>query len=110
MSYGFLRHNYRKMKSILDSRGIKLCCMQYPRRNITNLTLMFDAPEDVIFVDNEWVFKEALKKGRFEDYFIDSFAGDFGHCTPRGNRLIAENIANVILRELFPRGGHPGKR
>jgi hypothetical protein len=31
------------------------------------------------------------------------FAGDFGHCTDKGNRLLAENIATVILKEVFGR-------
>ncbi|MFH0801289.1 MAG: hypothetical protein V2A78_02745 [bacterium] len=106
MNYDLLRQNYRRMKGILDARKIKLCCMQYPGRNIADLISMFDSP-GVIFVDNEWIFKEALKKGRFEDYFMDSFAGDFGHCTPLGNRLIAGNMADVILKELFPRGAYP---
>jgi len=29
------------------------------------------------------------------------FGGDFGHCTHKGNRLLAENIANVIFKEVF---------
>lgn len=107
MNYDLLRHNYRKMKSILDVRKIKLCCVQYPGRNNADLISMFDNPGEVIFVDNEWIFKEVLKKGRFDDYFMDSFAGDFGHCTPIGNRLIAENMAYMILKELFPRGVYP---
>jgi len=44
-----------------------------------------------------------LKKISYNDYFTDMFAGDFGHCTRKGNRLLAENIANVILKEYFHR-------
>jgi hypothetical protein len=29
------------------------------------------------------------------------FGGDFGHCTPKGNMLLAQNIADVILGEVF---------
>jgi hypothetical protein len=29
------------------------------------------------------------------------FGGDFGHCTDRGNRLLAENIADTIVKEAF---------
>jgi hypothetical protein len=57
--------------------------------------------QGIIFVYNERVFKEALMRGRYEDYFADRFAGDFGHGTPKGNRLLAENIANTILKECF---------
>jgi lysophospholipase L1-like esterase len=103
INYDLLRNNYRKMKSALDSRKIRLCCVQYPVRSIAVLVSMFDRPGEIIFVDNEWNFKDAIGKGKYDDYFMDSFAGDFGHCTPKGNRLIAENMAGVILKELFPR-------
>ena len=32
---------------------------------------------------------------------MDMFGGDFGHCTVKGNRLLAENVARVILKEIF---------
>ena len=95
------RDNYRKLKEILDQRGIRLVCVQYPVRSLKPLIKMFDSPEGIIFVDNEKIFKDALKRGRYEDYFEDHFAGDFGHCTPKGNRLLAENVARVILKEVF---------
>ena len=47
------------------------------------------------------IFKDALRKASYREYFNDMFAGDFGHCTPKGNRLLAENIAKVILKEYF---------
>jgi len=28
------------------------------------------------------------------------FAGDFGHCTPGGNKLLAGNIANALKKYL----------
>ena len=62
---------------------------------------MFENKEGIIFVDNEMVFRKALKQASYDEYFTDMFAGDFGHCTPKGNRLLAENIANVILKECF---------
>lgn len=42
-----------------------------------------------------------IKQESFSEYFTDFFAGDFGHCTDNGNRLLAENIAEVILKEEF---------
>jgi hypothetical protein len=56
----------------------------------------------VLFVDNEAVFKNAICNAGYNTYFIDMFGGDFGHCTSLGNRLLAENIAGVILKEVFP--------
>jgi tetratricopeptide (TPR) repeat protein len=93
--------NYQKIKEILDERNIRLACIQYPLRSVNPLEDIFKGQEGVIFVDNEGIFKEAIQKGGYKDYFMDMFAGDFGHCTPKGNRLLAENIANVILKEVF---------
>ncbi len=75
--------------------------MQYPVRNVEPLKQIFAQDEGVIFVDNESVFKEALKKVSYKEYFKDMFAGDFGHCTDKGNRLLAENIANTIFKRVF---------
>jgi hypothetical protein len=52
-------------------------------------------------VDNEKIFKNAIEEHGYAAYFIDSFAGDFGHCTREGNRLLADNISTVLLKECF---------
>lgn len=52
-------------------------------------------------MDNEKIFKDALKHAKCEEFFIDNFVGDFGHATPKGNMLIAENVVNVILKVLL---------
>tara|TARA_B100000586_G_scaffold102883_1_gene73650 strand:- start:513 stop:677 length:165 start_codon:yes stop_codon:yes gene_type:complete len=44
------------------------------------------------------IFKSLLKKYVYDDLFIDSFADDFGHATPFGNRVIAGNVAQELLR------------
>ena len=95
------RDNYNRLWETVNQRGIKLACMQYPLRSVESLKKMFKTREGIIFIDNEKIFKETLKTTRYEDYFIDSFAGDFGHCTERGNRVLSGNIAKVILREYF---------
>ncbi len=93
-------HNYQKLYEVLEDKEIKYVAMQYPLRSIDELKIMFKGHEDIIFVSNENNFKEALKNAKYDDLFWDRFAGDFGHCTAMGNRLIAENIANVILGEI----------
>ena len=93
--------NYRKLKDILDRKGIKLVCVQYPMRDVEPLKKIFEKDKGVIFVDNERVFKEAVKRSSYQEYFKDMFAGDFGHCTRKGNELLAQNIANVILKEVL---------
>ena len=95
------KHNYNRLKEILTKRKITLVCVQYPMRSVGPLKKIFEDRTGIIFVDNEAVFKEALGNGSYGDYFEDMFVGDFGHCTYRGNRLLAENIANVILKEYF---------
>jgi len=94
-------NNYRKLKKILDKRGIKLVCVQYPMHKVEPLKKIFDADEDIIFVDNERIFKEAVKKEGYREYFRDMFGGDFGHCTDKGNQLLAQNIASAILKKVF---------
>jgi len=44
-----------------------------------------------------------VKSTGYKEVFRDMFSGDFGHCTEKGNRLLAGNIAAVILKELFRR-------
>ncbi len=94
-------NNYRKIKTILDKRCIRLVCVEYPMHSIEPLKKIFEGQEGVIFVDNENIFKNAINKDSYNDYFTDMFAGDFGHCTNKGNRLLADNIANAVLKELF---------
>jgi tetratricopeptide (TPR) repeat protein len=93
--------NYLKLQNILDKRKITLVCVQYPLRNIEIVRRIFPKQEGIIFVDNEKIFKDAVNKGSYKDYFADMFAGDFGHCTRKGYRLLAENIAQQIMKGIF---------
>ena len=93
--------NHRRLKEILDQKGIQLVCVQYPMRSIEPLKKMFNDTGGIIFVDNEQIFKQVVREAGYNEYFTDNFAGDFGHCTPKGNRLLAENIVNIILKEYF---------
>ena len=94
------RANYLAIKKILDKRGIKLICVQYPLRSIAPLKEWFRDEGGLIFVDNEKIFKDAVSRSCYDDYFIDMFAGDFGHCTPKGNRILAANIADAIVKTV----------
>lgn len=94
-------YNYKKFKEIVSKKGIRIVCVQYPMRSIIPLKNMFESKEGIIFVNNESIFKKAVQEKGYEEYFIDIFGGNFGHCTPKGDKLLAENIANVILKEVF---------
>ncbi len=94
--------NYRKLNAILGKRGIVHVCVQYPMQDVEPLKKIFrDDAAGALFVDNERIFKDAVARDGYRAYFIDMFGGDFGHCTDKGNRLLAENIANVIVKEIF---------
>jgi tetratricopeptide (TPR) repeat protein len=95
--------NYRRLKKILDRRKIRLVCVQYPMRSVTPLKKIFHngLDKDVIFVDNNKLFRDAVKDKGYPEYFKDVFAGDFGHCTEKGNRLLAGNIADTIIKDFF---------
>lgn len=96
-----VRQNYQKLKDILDEKNVKLVCVQYPMRSIGPFKKIFLKTDNIVFVDNEKIFKEALKTSAYKEYFTDRMGGDFGHCTRKGNRLLAENIAKVVIKEFF---------
>ena len=94
--------NYRALKAMLDKRKIRLVCVQYPMRPVATLKKIFaEETSNIIFVDNEVIFRNATRRKGLNAYFKDMFGGNFGHCTDEGNRLLGGNIAKVILREAF---------
>jgi hypothetical protein len=70
-------------------------------RSLEPLKKIFEGQSGIILVDNENIFIKAIQKDGYSAYFTDAFGGDFGHCTEKGNKLLAENIANAILKKLF---------
>jgi len=96
------KYHYNQLNKILSDKGIKYIAMQYPRKNVSELKNYFNGDEDIIFVSNEKNFEKALEKRDYDYYFTDSFRGT-GHTTVLGNRLIAENVANIILNDAVPK-------
>ncbi|NQT90320.1 MAG: tetratricopeptide repeat protein [Candidatus Omnitrophica bacterium] len=94
--------NYQDISRIIRNRGTIHVCVQYPMRSLKPLKDIFQSDSNgIIFVDNERVFKQAVERDGYKKYFLDNFAGDFGHCTEQGDALLAENIAKVITNEYF---------
>jgi len=94
-------YNYILKESQLFNNKIIFIPMQYPTLSIEQLKDdLKDSPyyDKLIFVSNEENFKQALQKYKTEDIFIDMFGISFGHCTELGNTLIAENVAETILK------------
>lgn len=96
-----IKNNYQVLKDMIMARGKKLVCMQYPMRSVAALKKTLIPHEGVVFIDNEGIFKDAVAQSDFLEYFKDLFGGDFGHCTQKGNTLLAENIAQVLVEEVF---------
>lgn len=99
-----LRNNYLSLRRALEERKITLVCMQYPMRTVAQIRRIFAGEDDgIIFVENKDNFKTAVRKDGYSAYFSDMFGGDFGHCTPRGNRLLAENAADAVIKYVSTR-------
>lgn len=99
--------SYKTLRELCGRRGITLLAVQYPMRSIKPLQKIAGEGEGVIFVDNETVFREMVNRDSYQAYFEDHFAGDFGHCTPAGNALLAENIARHIDPKLIVDSSRP---
>ena len=99
------QYNYRKLHRELEKRNIQLVCVQYPTLEIQPLKDILEPNDGIVFVDNENSFKDAVRREGYDAYFTDKFAYKygFGHCTYKGNRLLAENIAGEIVKECFQR-------
>ncbi len=87
-------------KKVIDSGAVYIC-MGYPAMPIKDFEDFFKdtaLKSKILFVSNENNFKEQLKKTPYYGLFRDNFGGAFGHCTDAGNRLIAENVGQYILK------------
>jgi tetratricopeptide (TPR) repeat protein len=89
---------YHELQARLRARGTPLVAVQYPGRELRGLVRLLDGTDDVILVDNEATFREAVARHGFDGVFTDACYGDFGHGTALGNRLLAENVADAIGR------------
>ncbi|MDD5021955.1 MAG: hypothetical protein PHR82_07515 [Endomicrobiaceae bacterium] len=91
-------NNYKKLAQLCKDRQIKLIAMQYPVRSVKPLQNILKDFNNIIFVSNEKNFKERLKTTNYKMIFKDLFAGDFGHCTDLGNQMIADNLADTLVK------------
>jgi small conductance mechanosensitive channel len=85
-------NNYSRLVEELDTRGIVHLAAQYPMRRIESLHRLLGRDPRPLYVDLHFI-AELVERDGYETYFIDSFAGDFGHMTDLGNVLAAAVIA-----------------
>ena len=97
------RANYKGIVGAVKATGAKMVCMEYPTRKIAPLAEMLDNDPKVLFVDNEKIFKDAIGRYGYYAVFNDRFTFTFGHCTDKGNELLADNLADKILERWFSR-------
>lgn len=90
--------NYKKLVTICEQKNIKLIVMSYPTLPVFPYKLFFKKFNNIYYVDNQEIFEKELKNNLYFNIFKDSFAGNFGHCTDYGNKLISENLANTIKK------------
>ncbi len=99
------KENYGRLLKALKGRKTVAVFVQYPLRDIAPLEQMIEelgVPAGTVFVENHEGFQEALEEGKYAIYFTDRFAGDFGHMTEKGKKILAENIAEKIAGKVRP--------
>ena len=96
------RDNYIEIHRLLRERGIVLMAMTYPLRPLDPMRWLLDSTDGVLFVDHEERFRRELQEHGYRALFVDHCNGDSGHATPRGNRILADEVATAILRYTEP--------
>lgn len=92
------RDGYAKIAETLRRRGVPWICVQVPVRGLESLRQLAGPESGAVFVDNEKLFKDEMKKIGYDGLFSDMSLGDSGHFTPRGSRLLAGNVVRAIQR------------
>lgn len=106
----FTRFHYRRVVDSVRARRIPVIAMQYPLLSVESLRKLLDYREDVTYLENRTNFKSALGETSHRELFEDNFAGAFGHLSPRGNSLVAANVATAlagVIPELAGNGSQP---
>ena len=92
--------NHNDIVDLTTERGINFIFVQYALRKTGVLRNVIE--RDLFYIDNYEIFMNLLKRFKYDDLFTDNFATDFGHATPLGNRVIADNVAKKLLKLLEP--------
>lgn len=90
--------SYNELASLLASREIHHVAVQYPLQPVQQLKEQLVGQKNTVFVSNEQNFQTALKDRPYSDLFVDNFAGIFGHTTSIGSQIIAQTVADEIVK------------
>ena len=88
--------NFNVMANAMYQRGVQVVIMQYPLLSIDPLKDAIWENNNILFVENQWLFKKVVLKEGLAAYFDD----DYGHVNQKGRWLMASNLADKILRYL----------
>lgn len=102
-----LRDSYARLYDLLHRQGVGLVAVQYPTLPVEPLKRVLPDDASIVVVDNEAVFKAAVRREGYAALFTDRGYGTFGHGTALANRLIAERVAEAILKAEGTSGGPP---
>lgn len=102
----FTRFYYQRVVDAVRAREIPVVAMQYPLLSVESLRKLLDYREDLSYLENRTNFETALLDAKYLELFDDNFAGSFGHLSPRGNQLVAENVADALAK-VMPELGLP---
>ena len=88
-------YNFKKIKELGDSYGVKIVFMQYPTFDLEFLKHFTDNLKGVSYIDNQYVFDD----GPRIDYLFEArYPYNFNHYTLKGSKKIAENITNQLVK------------
>lgn len=100
----FTAHYYKEILKQVRASGARLAAMQYPTLPLDNLREIFADSPDVILIENESNFNNALATRPYSDLFVDRFTATYGHCTDYGNSLIAMSVVKRLEESLIEVG------
>ncbi len=103
------RQQYGELAGLAVERGMTLLAVQYPVRRVDGLRRLLAQHREVRFVDNSG-FAALVARNGYDAYFIDRFAGDFGHLTELGNCVLATRVAASLAVDWLGADLRPGSR
>lgn len=98
--YPVMQKDVQAFLSEVKKEDIIFVAVQYPMLEVDSLKKLLGYDESVVFVDNEKSFKDGVRQDGYDAYFVDSFGGEYGHCTKKGNMLIARNIMQALKAKI----------
>lgn len=96
--------NYLELLRSINQHESKPIIVQYAMLDPNEIREMLAGDEElqkILVIDNREAFTKALSTASYDEIFTDRFAGTFGHCTNHGNLVLAENIADFLMKNIF---------